>query len=87
MSDNLTRYKDALERLSSDKPMMKAKDSGIQSAECKSRILYVKRVLETSNRIDAIETGVIAEMEKQQSSAPKMGEIKVGEVNLTEQHH
>lgn len=87
MSDILSRYKDALERLASDAPMMKAKDSGINSSECKSRILYAKRVLKSMNRIDSIELGVIAEMESQENKAPVKGEVKVGEVNLSKQHH
>lgn len=85
-NDNLSRYKDALERLSSGTPMIKAKDSGFESVEIKTRVLYIKRVLETPNRIDAIEAGVISEMETQQCSAPKKGEVKIGEVALSQQH-
>lgn len=86
MADMLTRYKDALLRLADDKPMMKAKESGIASPECIARIIFVKRVLETTNKNDAIELGVIAEMESQLSQRPIVSETLVGEHPLNQGH-
>lgn len=79
MANMLERYKQALERLVSDRPMIKGKETGVTSPECKARILYVKRVLETVNNIDAIEAGVTAEMEKQIIGRPIVSETLVHE--------
>lgn len=84
--DKATRYAIALQRLADDKPMMKGKETGISSLECKARILYTLRVLETSNRNDAIELGVIAEMESQSSDAPVVSETLLGEHPLDQGH-
>lgn len=86
MADLTSRYKMALERLSKDAPMIKANESGIETPECKARVIYAKRVLENINNIEAIEVGVIAEMEKQTSCAPKVQETMVGE-HPTSPHH
>ena len=77
--DMVTRYKEALQRLASDKPMIIGKETGISTPECKTRILYIQRVLETVNRIDAIELGVIAEMQAQSKNIPIAAETLIGE--------
>jgi len=77
--DLITRYKNALVRLADDKPMMRAKETGVSTPECRARIIYAKRVLENLNGIEAIESGVIAEMEMQTSTSPQVTEVLVGE--------
>ncbi|KKN13371.1 hypothetical protein LCGC14_1006900 [marine sediment metagenome] len=86
MSDMLIRYKDALIRLADSKPMISVKESGVGSIECKARILYAQRIIETLNRNDAIELGVVAEMQAQSSDAPIVSETLVGEHPLEQGH-
>jgi len=77
--DLLGRYKAAIERLANKNQMIKGKESGVDSPECKTRILYAKRVLENLNSIEAVEAGVISEMELQVSGSPVVTETLLGE--------
>lgn len=77
--NNEARFKDALARLASDKPMLSGKGKGAGTEEYRTRILYANRVLSTSNRNDAIESGVIAEMQSQSSTQPAVTETLLGE--------
>ena len=80
------RFEEALKRLASEEPMIKAQGAGVSTQECKTRVLYAKRVIETANRIDAIEQGVIAEMEAQETHAVKTTERIVGEKPVDNSH-
>ncbi|MCK5612594.1 hypothetical protein KAR91_62560 [Candidatus Pacearchaeota archaeon] len=73
------RYKLALDRLASSTPMITTRDSGVSTSECKARVLFAKRILETANRNDAIEMGVIAEMNSQMKGSPIVNETLVGD--------
>lgn len=82
--DLVDRYRLALVRIMGETPFMKKTESGINSIECKTRRLYVDRILNTTNRIDAIEKGVIAEMSAQDLSTPQQMETMLGDVPADE---